>query len=128
MIDRQKVYEKYDGRCAYCGNKIEFKKMQVDHLIPKALYSVKHDCLLVDARKFTDFNLNDFPNLMPSCRRCNHYKRAYTLEDFRHVMKTLHERVMKQYITKVAIDFGIVKIEPFNGSFYFEQVSIKEDK
>lgn len=29
---RQKVYEKYDGHCAYCGKKLEYKDMQVDHI------------------------------------------------------------------------------------------------
>lgn len=31
---RQKVYEKYDGHCAYCGCKLEYKDMQVDHINP----------------------------------------------------------------------------------------------
>lgn len=33
-IDRKAVYAKYNGHCAYCGRKIEYKDMQVDHLIP----------------------------------------------------------------------------------------------
>lgn len=32
---RQRVYEKYNGRCAYCGRKIEYKDMQVDHFVAK---------------------------------------------------------------------------------------------
>ena len=31
---REAVYDKYNGHCAYCGKKIEYKEMQVDHLIP----------------------------------------------------------------------------------------------
>lgn len=31
---RLKVYEKYGGHCAYCGEAIEFKEMQVDHIKP----------------------------------------------------------------------------------------------
>ncbi|MCI5852291.1 MAG: HNH endonuclease [Clostridiales bacterium] len=31
---RQQVYEKYGGHCAYCGKALEYKEMQVDHLIP----------------------------------------------------------------------------------------------
>ena len=30
---RQSVYEKYGGRCAYCGRKIEYNDMQVDHFV-----------------------------------------------------------------------------------------------
>ena len=33
---RQKVYDKYDGHCAYCGRKIKMREMQVDHIIPIA--------------------------------------------------------------------------------------------
>ena len=32
---RLKVYNKFDGRCAYCGQKIEYKDMQVDHIFAK---------------------------------------------------------------------------------------------
>lgn len=29
---REAVYQKYGGRCAYCGRPIAYKDMQVDHL------------------------------------------------------------------------------------------------
>lgn len=32
---RLKVYRMYDGHCAYCGRTIEYKDMQVDHIVPK---------------------------------------------------------------------------------------------
>lgn len=28
---REAVYAKYNGRCAYCGRRIDIKDMQVDH-------------------------------------------------------------------------------------------------
>ncbi len=34
---REQVYQKYNGRCAYCGHEIAIKDMQVDHIIPKRL-------------------------------------------------------------------------------------------
>lgn len=43
---RIKVYDKffrnYIGRCAYCGCEIEYKDMQVDHVIPVYRHSEKH--------------------------------------------------------------------------------------
>lgn len=33
--EREFVYQKYGGHCAYCGCKIEKKDMQVDHSIPR---------------------------------------------------------------------------------------------
>lgn len=113
---RLKVYNKYDGRCGYCGNEVKFKDFQVDHIIPKR--SVDY----IISKNKDWFNVNDFSNLMPSCRRCNHYKRASSLDNFRLSMKTLHDRITKNYINKVAIDYGIISsIVPFDGKFYFEK-------
>lgn len=112
---RLKVYEKYSGHCAYCGKEIEYKDMQVDHIVPQRLYM-----LALGEGK----DINDIENLNPSCRRCNHYKRANSLEDFRELLITLHERVRTQYINKVAEDYGIIEIEPWDGKFHFEKVSM----
>ena len=114
---RQRVWLKYNKHCAYCGKELEYRDMQIDHMKPKAYAPFPHD-------KYSE--VNSFGNLMPSCRRCNHYKRALNLERFRRLIKTLHERIRSQYISKVAIDYGIIKIEPFDGIFYFEKGG-KED-
>lgn len=29
---REKVYQKYNGHCAYCGCELQYKDMQVDHI------------------------------------------------------------------------------------------------
>lgn len=100
---RKKVHEKFGGHCAYCGREINLKDMQVDHV-----------------KSIRQGGTDDFENLFPSCRSCNHYKRSMDLEGFRAYMKTLHERISKNYIVKVGINFGIVDIKPFDGTFYFE--------
>ena len=113
---REEVYKKYDGHCAYCGKEIEYKDMQVDHMYSKA-YGESY------ARIVGKVELESMENYMPACRRCNHYKRADSLEQFRKSMNYLHERLEKIYIVKVAIDFGILKLEKFDGKFYFEKRS-----
>jgi len=103
---RFEIYQKYNGHCAYCGKEIRYKDMQVDHIFPK-----------------TGGGTDDFENLNPSCRRCNHYKRSLPLEEFRDWrMRDIHKRIMQNYIVKVGIDYGIVKIKPFDGLFYFEKL------
>jgi 5-methylcytosine-specific restriction endonuclease McrA len=114
-IDRQKVLDKHNGHCGYCGNEITLKEMQVDHIIPKWNKILHKDNLE---------KINDFNNLMPTCRRCNHYKRGDTLEQFREKMKTLDERIKNGYINKVAIDFGIIVLTKFDGVFYFEKENL----
>lgn len=105
--ERVKVYEKYNKCCGYCGKAIEVKEMQIDHISPK--WSAK------------DTSVFHFDNLMPSCRRCNHYKREKNLEQFRDYMLTLHERVIDDYKNKVALDYGIITVKPFDGIFHFEK-------
>lgn len=110
---RLKVYNKYGGKCGYCSKSIEYKNMQVDHIEPQ--YK-KADPLHFGVH----IDIDCFENLMPSCRRCNRYKRAYDLETFRELMKTLHERILKEYLVKVGVDYGLIEVYPFNGQFYFE--------
>ncbi|MDB5207367.1 MAG: endonuclease, partial [Flavisolibacter sp.] len=40
-------------------------------------------------------------------------------------MTSLHERLETIYILKVAVDFGIATIKPFDGKFYFEKLPQK---
>ena len=102
--DRIKVWNKYDKHCAYCGKIIKYQDMQVDHMIPKRRHGP------------------DTPdNLMPACRRCNHYKRAWPLKEFRRLLVTMSDRIQKMYLMKVAIDYGIIKPVPWDGVFYFEK-------
>lgn len=102
---RVKIWRKYGGKCAYCGKVITYGEMQVDHLWPKC-----------------GGGGDEYENLMPSCRRCNHYKRSYVLDEFRSLMLSLHERIRKSYINKVAEDYGIITVKPFDGKFYFEKI------
>jgi len=111
---RVRIWNKYDKHCAYCGKSIEYKDMQVDHFIPKCRAHIgKHYHDLPD--------INAETNLMPSCRRCNHYKRSYMPEGFRKLMMGLHGRVQEHYINKVAIDFGIMTVNVWNGKFFYEE-------
>lgn len=107
-IDRHAVYEKYDGHCAYCGKEIEYKDMQVDHLIPKGAY--------------INPGTDDIENLMPSCRRCNHYKRANSLEAFRKAIGSIkHKLAERSYIYMVGIDYVFFDSNIEKVKFYFEQ-------
>ena len=114
---RERVYQKYGGCCAYCGSALDYKNMQVDHYYPqcKARFYARRSKVDVHAET----------NLMHTCRRCNHYKRARTPKQFKELMQTLHERLEAIYILKVAVDFGIVRLQPFDGRFHFEKVESK---
>ena len=117
---REAVYKKYDGHCAYCGNYIEYKDMQVDHLVPKRQKHIY--------KFYNNKSIDSFDNLMPSCRSCNHYKRGHLIDTYRRLLMTIQSRLMDIYIFRVAINYGIVEIKPFNGIFYFESEKALEGK
>lgn len=102
---RKHVYEKYNGHCAYCGCKLEYKDMQVDHVI--SVYGKDGS--------------NDLDNLMPTCRMCNFYKSTYSLDDFRKNLETLHERLRKPFIYRLALKYGLIEEHKKDVVFYFEK-------
>ena len=119
---RIRVFKKYNAHCAYCGNEIEYKNFQVDHKIPQIFKHLYDSSVMRKIYNIKEQDINDFENLMPTCRRCNHYKRSYLLEEYRKLLLTLHNRIKKQYISKVAIDYNIIKINNWDGIFYFERI------
>lgn len=111
--EREAVYKKYDGHCAYCGKKLEYKEMQVDHLIP---YQRER------FGKYTEEQIWCFENYMPSCRRCNHYKRAHNLETFRRYIAEIPRKLSDLYIFKVGIDYHLCSTTDHPIEFYFETI------
>ena len=110
---REAVYDKYQGHCAYCGKKLEYKDMQLDHMIPRQREHFK---------KYTEEEIECFENYMPSCRRCNHYKRAHSLETFREMIETIPQKLVRDsYIYKVGLDYNLIEEHPHKIEFYFEK-------
>ena len=104
---REQVYNKFNGHCAYCGRKIAYKDMQVDHIKPQC-----------------NGGTNDFDNLFPACRTCNHYKRAQKLETFRRDISLIPKKLgERQYIYKVGMAYGFYDDKPREIKFYFEKVA-----
>lgn len=123
---RNQVYNKFKGHCSYCGREITLKEMQVDHAHPKHLGHFYESSAMKEVYKCKGDNVDALENLMPACRRCNHYKRGDNIEGFREKLLTLHERLSRNYIYKVAKDFGIAIEVPFDGLFYFEKLSTEQ--
>ena len=90
---RLKVYEKYGGRCAYCGSTLELKDMQVDHIQSVYWYN----------------GANDIENYHPACRLCNFYKSTRTVEDFKKALGKLLSGLEKVFIFRLAIKYGLIK-------------------
>lgn len=104
--ERQLVYQKCNGHCAYCGCELEYKDMQVDHV--------------------TSFYRNGEDNLsnyLPACRSCNHYKSTFTVEQFRDRIQTLPERMKRDSVNfKNLLRFGKISVNDKPVKFYFENI------
>lgn len=100
------VYEKCHGHCAYCGCNLEYKDMQVDHVV--SLY--------------WRGGADDISNYMPACRACNFYKSTMPLEEFREHIQTVTERLQRDFTYRIAVKYGVVTEHTEPIRFYFERV------
>ena len=122
--ERLKIYRKYDGHCAYCGKSIEYKDMQVDHLVPKnrGCYSRWSD---KEGRPVVSHGGDCMENYMPSCRSCNLRKRDMSLEQFREAIKEQAKGLLKgaaKFQVNMSIAYGLIKPAFDNPvEFYFEK-------
>lgn len=118
---RQALYEKYNHRCAYCGCELEYKDMQVDHII-----SVYRNEL---HKELSEKELYDINNLLPACRKCNFYKSDMTIEKFRNSLtKVMMPNLQKTFQFKLAINYGLICETHKPIKFYFERLRESEDK
>lgn len=107
--EREIIYQKTNGHCAYCGCELEFKNMQADHVQPFILGGSE-----------------DIDNFMPSCRSCNHYKSTLGLEEFRNWMQTLPDRMLRDNVNFRNLHrFGIISVDRSPVKFYFERLGEK---
>ncbi len=111
IAERQQVYEKCKGHCAYCGCELEYKNMQIDHVKPLRIGGA-----------------DELYNMLPACRSCNHYKATLDVEKFRQYLGGIYQRLMRDSIPfQVAVRFGLVKHLGDSVVFYFERCE-KPDK
>lgn len=115
---RERIYNKYNGHCAYCGTHITLSEMQVDHLQPKWHNLTDEDC----EKKGIDRGTDDEDNLMPSCRACNYYKHTSTLDGFRARLAVLQSIVMESFNARLALKYQMISLQPWDGKFYFEKI------
>lgn len=106
---RDQVKLKYDGHCAYCGEKPE--KLVIDHLHP-VIYSHRYAG-----------DINGIDNLMPSCASCNNYKTCYDLEQFRAGISSQIYQARKNSVDfRLAERYKQLKVTETPTLFHFEKV------
>lgn len=126
--DRELIYNKYGGRCAYCGCELQ-KGWAVDHIVP--CYRTDNDEEYI--RRFTHPKRTEpiphrgkdcIENYNPSCRRCNGWKSTFSVEQFREEIKLQPTRVrVVSTGFRLAEDFKQIQETNNPVVFYFETFS-----
>lgn len=132
MTKKEKIYNKYGGRCGYCGEPLQ-DNWQKDHM----------DSQFTLSRLYSERDVHDIDNLMPSCKECNHYKRSLSVSNcspeektWKEYMMTFHIRLGKlpkntsvektkkriRYMWTIANKYNITPDKPFSGTFYYETI------
>jgi 5-methylcytosine-specific restriction endonuclease McrA len=102
---RNKIYNKFGGCCAYCGEEITIKQMHIDHIYPQFLGGT-----------------DDIDNLNPACAPCNLWKKTYTVDEFRRQIELQAERLRKyQGGFRLAERFNQIKETGEPVIFWFER-------
>jgi 5-methylcytosine-specific restriction endonuclease McrA len=100
---RQRVKERFDGRCGYCGEKP--RALVIDHVIP-----------------VQSGGTNIESNLMPACASCNNYKMVWSLERFREELAEQVNRLRQYSVNyRLAERFGLVAPTGAQIVFHFEK-------
>lgn len=122
-----KLEEKTNGRCAYCGVSI-VGTSTIDHIIPKSIfdYRVFYKIGVPLFLSHLDIGQSEHEdNLFAACKFCNEHKGDLDIESFRRSIAASVKRLCKknrEYM--IAKKFGLVKeLSIPNIEFYFETIS-----
>jgi len=112
-IDRTLVFNKFDGKCAYCGYGL-IKGWHLDHAIPQWHCQTKNPIAKLE-------DVHCFDNYMPSCRSCNLLKSGNGIEGFRkHIESQIEILRIDRPTFRLAERFGLIECKPKKVVFYFE--------
>jgi len=120
--DREAVFNKYGGKCAYCGCQLPDKGWHADHI-----EAIVRDFVYVQGKGFQTAGTCEMPendvleNMNPACASCNIQKNSFSLEQFRENIK-LFVNSLNTYSTqyKFAKRYGLIKETEIDVKFYFE--------
>lgn len=81
--EKKTIYEKYNGRCAICGEPIGFKNLTLNHKVP-----------------LSKGGTNEFENLQLACRECNLMKKGLTEKEFQKKVRKVFAFHVKHMFLK----------------------------
>lgn len=126
--EREKVFNKFGGRCAYCGCDLQ-KGWHVDHFEPvvrEFKYDSEKQKRVYTGKLYRPEN-DCIENNMPSCASCNILKGSTTLEGFRHFIQNTINSMNKRFTQyKFAKRYGLLQETGATVVFYFEKLNSEQ--
>jgi len=122
--DRQLIFEKFGGHCAYCGCEL-LKGWHVDEIKPVRRNKIWNQELkkweINKDKPFEHPERMCIENQNPACASCNINKHSESLEIFRSNIKQ-YVQSLNLYSTqyKIAKRYGLIKETDIEVKFYFE--------
>ena len=112
---RAALREKFDGRCAYCGQPLG-ERWHADHVEP----IVRNNWQKVPCGP--DYPERDtVENMNPACAPCNIDKHSMTLDAWRGVIERSNDVLLRDVSTfRRAVRYGLVHLKDKPVKFYFE--------
>lgn len=109
---RKAVFEKFGGRCAYCGELLPEKGWHIDH---------KEPCVRSFKGGYDNPSALCAENEYPACASCNINKHSMSVEQFRASISKFVESLNKYSVQyKIAKRYGLISEIKQEVKFYFE--------
>ncbi len=129
---RKVVFEKYGGKCAYCGCDLN-GRWCVDHIVPifrnDTEEGFERRATFRGVRTGLKRGTNDVENFNPACSICNGWKATLTLEAFRSELSKQVERARSYSPNfRMAEKFGLIQETGISVKFYFESTQSPNTK
>lgn len=121
--EREFIYSKHKGRCAFCGTGLE-DKWHISPIIPT-------ETVITETGNLKKIN-NEVENKLPSCVACNlsriqlsHGEKTMTLDKFKASLLFSFETMLKENPDyKKAIRYGLITETKKKIIFYFESCEV----
>lgn len=119
------IFNKYRKRCSYCGIKIKYEEMHIDHIKPLYRGWSKSELDNLKIVKGT----GKLENLNPSCASCNISKSTLTIDKWRNEIRLKIDRLRRDSTNFRLLErFGLIKEVNHNVVFHFEKIQLKNKK
>jgi hypothetical protein len=96
-IERTAIWLAYSKKCVYCGDLIQLRDLQIDHILPRSLNKdqAKLERLKIEYGLSSGFQIDSVSNYLPTHGRCNLRKRDKIFDESsaRYYLKIAEDKI-----------------------------------